>query len=55
MKKTTAQIIDENENLTKLLSEIFLWIGRPYSVEEAVVKLRDKLQKEHGIEFEVYT
>lgn len=55
MPKTTGQIIGENEELSKLLTEIFLWIGRPYSVETAVKNLRDKLQDEHGITFEIYT
>lgn len=53
--KTTAQIIDEDKKLTRMLSEIFLWIGHPYSVEAAVIQLRDELHKKHGITFEIYT
>ena len=55
MAKTVAQIIDGDKVLTKLLSEMFLWIGRPQSVERIVKKLADKLRDEHGIEFEIYT
>jgi len=53
--KTTGQIIGEDVELSKLLSEIFLWIGRPYSVEQAVIKLRDRLQDKYNITFEIFT
>lgn len=55
MKKTVAQIIAEDEDLTKLLREVFMWVGRPFCVARAVIKLRAKLRDEHRVEFEVYT
>lgn len=55
MSKTTAQIIADDPELSKNLSEIFLWVGRCHSVERAVRRLRDKLREKYDITFETYT
>ena len=55
MSKTVAQIIAGDEVLTKLLNDLFLWSGRPYSVDNSLTQLMDKLRDEYGITFEIYT